>query len=102
MDGGSRPPSIVVYDRSVPAGGPVGSSGRRRRRVFWLSLGLGAMLLLAVGTVWIGYTKLNGNLHADTLTDRLLGPDSSRPSQANNAQNILIIRSDSRSGANAA
>jgi LCP family protein required for cell wall assembly len=78
------------------------SSGRRRRLVFWLSLSLGAMLLLAVGTVWIGYTKLNGNLHADTLTDRLLGPGSSRPSNANGAENILIIGSDSRAGANAA
>ncbi|MEY9877415.1 LCP family protein required for cell wall assembly [Streptacidiphilus sp. MAP12-33] len=70
--------------------------------VFWLSLGLGAMLLLAVGTVWIGYTKLNGNIHADTMTDRLLGPSSSRPTEVGSAENILVIGSDSRAGANAA
>ncbi|SEM48793.1 LCP family protein [Streptacidiphilus jiangxiensis] len=97
MDGSSTLPSIVVY----PTGGLVGSSGRRRRVVFWLSLGLGVLLLLAVGTVWIGYTKLNGNIHADTTTDRLLGPSSSRPTEVN-GENILVIGSDSRAGANAA
>ncbi|RAG87499.1 LytR family transcriptional regulator [Streptacidiphilus pinicola] len=105
MDGGTGPPSVVGSgERSTgrPAGGPVGGGdGRRRRLAFWLSLGLGTMLLLAVGTVWLGYTKLNGNIHADTLTDRLLGPGSSRPTQVNSAQNILIIGSDSRAGANA-
>ncbi|MEZ0065252.1 LCP family protein required for cell wall assembly [Streptacidiphilus sp. MAP12-20] len=77
--------------------------GRRRRRVLlWISLGLGVLLVAAIGTAWFGYTKLNGNIHTDTTTERLLGPNSSRPTQANSAENILLIGSDSRVGANAA
>jgi LCP family protein required for cell wall assembly len=78
-----------------------GRGGKRRRILLWISAGLGLLLLAAAGTVWIGYNKLNANIHTDTTTDRLLGPNSSRPMQANSAQNILLIGSDTRAGANA-
>jgi LCP family protein required for cell wall assembly len=75
--------------------------GRRRRVLLWISVGLGVLLVAAIGTAWLGYNKLNGNIHTDTTTDRLLGPGSSRPTQVN-GENILLIGSDSRAGANAA
>ncbi|WP_232248463.1 LCP family protein [Streptacidiphilus rugosus] len=75
--------------------------GHRRRVLLWISVGLGLLLVVAAGTAWLGYNKLNGNIHTDTTTDRLLGPSSSRPTQVN-GENILLIGSDSRAGANAA
>ncbi|WP_370072123.1 LCP family protein [Streptacidiphilus sp. MAP5-3] len=72
----------------------------RKRVLRWLAAGLGLLLVVAVGAAWIGYTALNSNIRTDSTTGRLLGPDSSRPTQANAAQNILVIGSDSRAGAN--
>jgi LCP family protein required for cell wall assembly len=81
---------------------------RRRRRwriVRWVALGLGVVLVGASVTVWLGYRKLNHNIHTDTTTEKLLGPPAQRPTVAPvayDAENILIIGSDSRDGANSA
>jgi LCP family protein required for cell wall assembly len=56
-------------------------------------------------TGWLLYRKLNGNIHADTATEKLLGPPSARPTVppvSYNAENVLIIGSDNRDGANSA
>ncbi|MFC1438384.1 LCP family protein [Streptacidiphilus sp. N1-10] len=78
---------------------------RRWRIVRWVALGLGLVLVGASVTVWLGYRKLNHNIHTDTTTEKLLGPPALRPTVAPvayNAENILIIGSDSRDGANSA
>jgi LCP family protein required for cell wall assembly len=54
-------------------------------------------------TVYAGYRKLNGNIRTDTTTEALLGPPSARPTVAPvayDAENILLIGSDDRDGAN--
>jgi LCP family protein required for cell wall assembly len=73
----------------------------RKRILLWVSAGLGLLLVVAAGAAGIAYTALNSNIRTDSTTGRLLGPDSSRPTQANAAQNILVIGSDSRAGENA-
>ncbi|WP_329531816.1 LCP family protein [Streptomyces sp. NBC_01450] len=73
----------------------------RRRRVWrWIALGLAVVLLGAGGTVWWMYESLNSNL-SDVDIDKALGDD--RPEkQPTSGQNLLVLGSDSRSGANAA
>ncbi|MEY9967427.1 LCP family protein required for cell wall assembly [Streptacidiphilus sp. MAP12-16] len=88
-------------DASADAGAP-----RPRRRLHllrWFALGLGLVLIAVSVTLWLGYQKLNHNIHTDTTTPRLLGPVKDRPTVAPiayNAENILLIGSDSRAGAN--
>ncbi|MFF3634920.1 LCP family protein [Streptomyces sp. NPDC002250] len=73
---------------------------RRRRRVWrWIALSL-VLLVLAVGGVgyWL-YTDLNGNITGVDL-DKAIGDD--RPQKLpTSGQNLLVLGSDSRSGANA-
>ncbi|WP_254552385.1 LCP family protein [Kitasatospora sp. MMS16-BH015] len=97
-DQSERPPA--------PPGG-----GRRRfrfgRRFLLIGSGVLAFLLIAAGgLLWYGYQKLDGNIGRDTRTGELLRQqESERPSRsaaAGSAQNILLIGSDDRSGANAA
>ncbi|MFF7212406.1 LCP family protein [Streptomyces sp. NPDC008238] len=68
---------------------------RIRRIVVWTLL---ALVLLAGGGAWWAYAHLNSNLTSIDL-DRELGPD--RPEKlATGAKDILVLGSDSRSGAN--
>ena len=98
-------------ETAIDAGTDAGASAvpyrhRRRWRILrWVALGLGLVLVGASVTVWLGYRKLNHNIHTDTTTEKLLGPPAQRPTVAPiayNAENILIIGSDSRDGANSA
>ncbi|WP_344341839.1 LCP family protein, partial [Kitasatospora putterlickiae] len=77
-----------------------------RRR--WLVVTAGALaFLLAVGGVllWIAYRKLDGNIRTDSTTDQLLARlEAERPARtagARGAENLLLIGSDDRTGANA-
>ncbi|WP_329487932.1 LCP family protein [Kitasatospora sp. NBC_01246] len=79
---------------------------RRRRRWLMITAGVLALLLVACGTVlWIAYRKLDGNIRTDSATDQLLARlEAERPSRtagAKGAENILLIGSDDRTGANA-
>ncbi|OKI17366.1 LCP family protein [Streptomyces sp. CB03911] len=81
--------------------------GRGRRRWLLIIAGALAFVLLACGAlVWIAYRKLDGNIRTDTATQRLLAKlEAERPSRtagARGAENILLIGSDDRTGANAA
>ncbi|WP_416959103.1 LCP family protein [Streptomyces sp. Agncl-13] len=73
---------------------------RRRRRVWrWVALSL-VLLVLASGGVgyWL-YSDLNGNIKGVDL-DKAIGDD--RPEKLpTSGQNLLVLGSDSRSGANA-
>lgn len=76
-----------------------GSAGRGRgRRVGrWIAVGVAVALLLAAGTAFGLYEKLQGNIHRDHVADQL-GTD--RPPKLNKSVNILLLGSDSRDGAN--
>ncbi|MFF4384961.1 LCP family protein [Kitasatospora sp. NPDC001547] len=70
-----------------------------------ITAGAVAFLLVATGALlWIAYRTLDGNIRTDSATDRLLAKlEAERPSRtagARGAQNILLIGSDDRSGAN--
>ncbi|MCX4908208.1 LCP family protein [Streptomyces sp. NBC_00878] len=91
-----------------PAAGPaVGASptgaGVRRRRRRWLrytAIGVAVIVVGAAGAGWALYEKLNGNITSDDDTAAELARyEKERPtSLVRDAQNILLIGSDSRSG----
>lgn len=75
----------------------------RRRRRRWLrgaGVGVGAVVLFAVGGGWALYAKLDGNITPDdAAAAELARYEKERPtSLVKDAQNILLIGSDSRSG----
>ncbi|MFJ1968830.1 LCP family protein [Streptomyces sp. NPDC087903] len=73
----------------------------RRRRVWrWIALALVLLVLAGGGTAYWLYSSLNGNIK-DIDLDKAIGDD--RPEKLpTSGQNILILGSDSRAGANAA
>ncbi|MFI0513799.1 LCP family protein [Streptomyces sp. WSLK1-5] len=97
-----------MTDSARPLGPGLGSSAhgeglvrrRRRRRLGGVGIGVGAVVLVAGGTGWAVYAKLDGNITADeAAAAELARYDKDRPtSLVKGAQNILLIGSDSRSG----
>ncbi|WP_327253039.1 LCP family protein [Streptomyces sp. NBC_01244] len=84
------------------AGGGKPPNGRRRRRLLrWIGLGTGVLAVVGAGTGWWIYSKLDGNIAEDTsAAAELRRYDKERPAHlAGGAQNILLIGSDSRTGA---
>ncbi|MFE9257090.1 LCP family protein [Streptomyces sp. NPDC006879] len=76
-------------------------TGRRRRRVLrWVALGFVLIVLAGGGAAWWLYEKLDGNITPDVAAaDELRRYETDRPALAVlNAQNILLIGSDSRAG----
>ncbi|PWI07593.1 LytR family transcriptional regulator [Streptomyces sp. NWU339] len=73
---------------------------RRRRWVRGTGLGLATLLTLAAGTGWAVYVKLDGNITPDEAAAAELARfEKERPTAlVEEAQNILLIGSDSRSG----
>lgn len=93
--------SAGIPGGSRPAGGRgKPPAGRRRRLLRWTGLGAAALVLAGAGTGWWAYTKLDGNITADTSAEaELRRYERERPAHfADGAQNILLIGSDSRSG----
>ncbi|MYS20784.1 transcriptional attenuator, LytR family [Streptomyces sp. DvalAA-14] len=81
---------------------PVGASAgrRRRRRVLHVVAGTAAgLVLVAGGGASYLYYRLNHNIHSVDI-DHALGRDRPRP-LPNGSLDILVLGSDSRSGANA-
>jgi LCP family protein required for cell wall assembly len=73
------------------------SPGRQRRALRWTAATLGLVVLVAAGTTFGLYEKLQGNIHKEHVEDQL-GTD--RPVKLNNSMNILLLGSDSRDGEN--
>ncbi|MEU9105294.1 LCP family protein [Streptomyces xanthophaeus] len=73
---------------------------RRRRRILRITLLLVAVLILgAAGAGWWTYSHLNGNIDSVDL-DQAIGDNRPQKVVAG-AQNVLVLGSDSRAGANA-
>ncbi|MBT2447523.1 LCP family protein [Streptomyces sp. ISL-43] len=84
------------------AGGtPKPPKSRRRRLLRWIGLGTVLLVLAGAAAGWWVYSKLDGNILEDTsAAAELRRYDKERPAHlAGGAQNILLIGSDSRSGA---
>ncbi|MFJ3337566.1 LCP family protein [Streptomyces sp. NPDC086766] len=83
------------------AGRPVGLiPGRPRRWVRYGALGAAVLVVVAAGVGWGVYTRLNGNITADeAAAAELRRYEKERPSAlVKDAQNILLIGSDTRAG----
>ncbi|MEU6391201.1 LCP family protein [Streptomyces sp. NPDC046939] len=87
---------------SSPTG--AGRSRRRRRWLRWSAVVAALLVLVAGGTGWMAYEKLNGNITEDSDTAAELARfEKERPSVlVAGAQNLLLIGSDSRAGENGA
>ncbi|MFD9464201.1 LCP family protein [Streptomyces sp. NPDC060027] len=74
---------------------------RRRRWLRYTATGVAVVVLGAAGVGWAAYEKLNGNITADNdAAAELARYEKERPTAlVRDAQNILLIGSDSRSGA---
>ncbi|MGW3667541.1 LCP family protein [Streptomyces sp. NPDC005141] len=74
---------------------------RRRRWLRYTATGVAVVVLGAVGVGWAAYEKLNANITADNdAAAELARYEKERPTAlVRDAQNILLIGSDSRSGA---
>lgn len=84
-----------------PARGP---RGRGRPWLRWTALAASLVVLVAAGVGWWLYRKLDGNITTDTsAAAELRAYEKERPRPiARDAQNILLIGSDTRSGENSA
>lgn len=88
----------------APYGPGVGASasgvGRRRRWVRYCAVGVAVVVLGAGGLGWAAYQKLNGNITTDTdAAAELARYDKERPTPlVHDAQNILLLGSDTRAG----
>ncbi|MYW07157.1 LytR family transcriptional regulator [Streptomyces sp. SID2563] len=91
-----------------PAEGGDGGAGlditvkRKRHWLRWTALGLSFLVLVAAGVGWWLYKKLDGNIRTDTsAAAELKAYEKERPvSVVHDAENILLIGSDSRAGDN--
>ncbi|MGP3984100.1 LCP family protein [Streptomyces sp. KR80] len=74
----------------------------RRRAVRWGALAVSLAVLAAAGVGWMMYRKLEGNITTDTGTaEELKRYEAERPaSMVHNAENILLIGSDTRADDN--
>ncbi|MYW28638.1 LCP family protein [Streptomyces sp. SID2119] len=80
-----------------------GSASRRKRPwMRWAALGASFLVMISAGVGWWLYKKLDGNITTDTsAAAELKVYEKERPTPvAMDAQNILLIGSDSRSGDN--
>nr|WP_165272653.1 LCP family protein [Streptomyces sp. 196(2019)] len=114
-DPGPRPGPDAEASPAAPAGAgstgvqtwadhPKDGSASRRKRPWlrWAALGASFLVLVSAGVGWWIYNKLDGNITTDTgAAAELKVYEKERPTPvAMDAQNILLIGSDSRAGDN--
>ncbi|MFF8713681.1 LCP family protein [Streptomyces sp. NPDC015184] len=87
-----------------PGPAPAPADGHRRRWLRWTALGASFFVLVAAGVGWWLYRKLDGNIRTDvSAAAELKAYERERPvSVVHDAENILLIGSDSRAGENRA
>ncbi|WP_442812443.1 LCP family protein [Streptomyces sp. NBC_01210] len=81
-------------------GTPAETANHKRHWLRWTALGTSVVVLAAAGVGWWFYRKLDANITTDsTAAAELESYEKERPaSLAHNAQNILLLGSDTRSG----
>ena len=86
-------------DPAAPEAGP-DTPARKRHWLRWVALGTAVFVVAASGVGWWFYQKLDGNITTDTSAAAELETyEKERPTPvALNAQNILLLGSDTRSG----
>ncbi|WNO74213.1 LCP family protein [Streptomyces sp. AM8-1-1] len=86
-------------DPAAPEAGP-DAPARKRHWLRWVALGTAVFVVAASGVGWWFYQKLDGNITTDTSAAAELETyEKERPTPvALNAQNILLLGSDTRSG----
>lgn len=99
--GGAPPEPLGTYAPgagSSPTG--EGVARRRRRWLRWTAMGAAGLVLVAGGAGWAVYKKLDSNITKDTdAAAELARYEKERPTPlVHDAQNILLIGSDTRSG----
>ncbi|GAA2614812.1 LCP family protein [Streptomyces tubercidicus] len=99
-----EPPRFAGW-AARPAGGPGRDGPGPPHRRHWRRLAavaLAGFVLAGGGIGWAVYAKLNGNIQTDSATERELRKwESERPPAGPpNAENVLLIGSDSRKGGN--
>ncbi|MFE6691578.1 LCP family protein [Streptomyces sp. NPDC057743] len=97
----ARPVGRLASDRPGPPRTP---RSRHRRLLRAAALVLVVTVLASAGLGWAIWTRLNGNIRADSATERELEKYESErpPAGPKNAQNVLLIGSDNRGGGNGA
>ncbi|WTE34267.1 LCP family protein [Streptomyces sp. NBC_01618] len=82
--------------------GPEPLAGHRHHWLRWTALGVSLVVLVAAGGGWWLYRKLDGNIRTDTsAAAELKVYERERPATVvHDAENILLIGSDSRAGDN--
>lgn len=98
---GTPPEPLATYAPgagSSPTG--EGVARRRRRWLRWTAMGAAGLVLVAGGAGWAVYKKLDSNITKDTdAAAELARYEKERPTPlVHDAQNILLIGSDTRSG----
>ncbi|MEV0323918.1 LCP family protein [Streptomyces sp. NPDC050658] len=98
---GAQPEPKATYAPgagSSPTG--AGVARRRRRWLRWTAIGAASVVLGAAGAGWAVYNKLDGNITKDTdAAAELARYEKERPTPlVHDAQNILLIGSDTRAG----
>ncbi|WP_406411200.1 LCP family protein [Streptomyces halstedii] len=100
---GSGPDADAARGRFGSWGARPEGSSDKRRWLRWAALGASFVVLVAAGAGWWVYRKLDGNITTDTsAAAELKAYEKERPTPVaqGDAQNILLIGSDSRSGEN--
>ncbi|WP_240649220.1 LCP family protein [Streptomyces sp. Z26] len=73
----------------------------RRRWLRWAALGTAVLVVAGAGVGWAFYEKLDGNIRTDRDTaEELARHEDERPVGTGEAQDILLLGSDSRDGDN--
>ncbi|MFC9653786.1 LCP family protein [Streptomyces sp. NPDC056937] len=97
---GSEPPTGAPGPDDIDAEPAATPANPRRHWLRWAALGTSVVILATAGAGWWFYQKLDGNITTDTsAATELHTYEKERPTPvALDAQNILLIGSDSRSG----
>ncbi|MFJ5686696.1 LCP family protein [Streptomyces sp. NPDC093099] len=97
---GSEPSTGAPGPDDIDAAPAATPANPRRHWLRWAALGTSVVILATAGAGWWFYQKLDGNITTDTTAATELHTyEKERPTPvALDAQNILLIGSDSRSG----
>jgi LCP family protein required for cell wall assembly len=99
--GGPAPTVLGPSTTTLPPPAPGGrrTRGQRAARILsWLALSTAVVVLLAAGGLWVAFNHYNGQISRISIGD-ITGHN--KPAKApRNAENFLLVGSDSRAGAN--